>query len=137
MMFTEEQKQVISCFQGPMMVLACPGSGKTMTIIGRAAFLREKFPRNNILIATFSRNAESQMQERYEYIFGRDNQIKWCTLHSLALEISRELPGKKDVEILTESEKKKYFSNRQMVCGYSKEQTMYLINNIESIIYNL
>lgn len=108
MKFTEEQKQVISCFQGPMMVLACPGSGKTMTIIGRAAFLREKFPQNNILIATFSKNAELQMQERYENIFGRDNQIKWCTLHSLALEISRELPGKRDVEILTESEKRKY-----------------------------
>lgn len=49
MKFTEEQKQVIFCFQGPMMVLACPGSGKTMTIIGRAAVLREKFPKDNIL----------------------------------------------------------------------------------------
>lgn len=137
MKFTEEQKQVIFCFQGPMMVLACPGSGKTMTIIGRAAVLREKFPKDNILIATFSKNAERQMQERYENIFGKDNQIKWCTLHSLALEISRELPGKKDVEILTESERRKYFSNRQMVCGYSKEQTMYLINKMESIIYNI
>lgn len=47
MKFTEEQKQVIFCFQGPMMVLACPGSGKTMTIIGRAAVLREKFPKDN------------------------------------------------------------------------------------------
>ena len=137
MKFTEEQKQVIFCFQGPMMVLACPGSGKTMTIIGRAAVLREKFPKDNILIATFSKNAERQMQERYENTFGKDNQIKWCTLHSLALEISRELPGKKDVEILTESERRKYFSNRQMVCGYSKEQTMYLINKMESIIYNI
>ena len=137
MKFTEEQKQVISCFHGPMMVLACPGSGKSMTIIGRAASLREKFPRNNILIATFSKNAERQMQERYENIFGMDNQIKWCTLHSLALEISRELPGKKDVEILTESEKRKYFSNRQTVCGYSKEQTMYLMNKMETVLYNI
>lgn len=137
MKFTEEQKQVIFCFQGPMMVLACPGSGKTMTIIGRAAVLREKFPKSNILIATFSKNAERQMQERYENIFGRDNQIKWCTLHSLALEISRELPGKVDVEILSEREKKKYFSNRQMVCGYSKAQTMYLMNEMENAIYNI
>ncbi len=54
--------------QGPMMLLAGPGSGKTTTMTKRVVSLLENFHVNpaNILVVTFTKAAAREMKERFE-----------------------------------------------------------------------
>ena len=70
--FSEAQKQAIMHREGPMMVLAGPGSGKTTVITRRVRFLTEKcgVKEGDILVITFTRAAAAEMKERCEALRG-------------------------------------------------------------------
>ena len=63
--FSREQKEAICHGEGPAMVLAGPGSGKTLVITQRIRYLiRElKIPPDQILVITFTRAVAAQMRE--------------------------------------------------------------------------
>ncbi len=78
-----EQYQVVTEADGPCLVLAGAGSGKTRTLIYRVAYLLEKgIPPAQILLVTFTNKAAREMQNRIERLLGRRPVGLWCgTFH--------------------------------------------------------
>ena len=68
MAFNEAQLKAIRHGDGPALILAGPGSGKTTVITNRIRFLTEEEGVNpsSILVITFTRAAATEMQKRYE-----------------------------------------------------------------------
>ena len=65
--FNKEQLCAIRHGDGPMMVLAGPGSGKTTVLVNRVRYLTEELSvaEGSILVITFTRAAAAEMKERY------------------------------------------------------------------------
>lgn len=92
-----EQLKAVKHVEGPCMVLAGPGTGKTTVITSRIANLIEsKAVRpENILVVTFSRAASNEMKERYGRLSmtwrGRD--VSFGTFHSIFYKLLRQYKG--------------------------------------------
>jgi DNA helicase-2/ATP-dependent DNA helicase PcrA len=67
MQMNQAQREAIQHKDGPMLVLAGPGSGKTMVITERTKYLIREchVPENRILVITFAKAAASEMKERF------------------------------------------------------------------------
>ncbi|NRT88964.1 ATP-dependent helicase [Clostridium beijerinckii] len=86
--YTPQQMQAIFHANGPALVLAVPGSGKTTTIIGRIGhlILNHNVNPKNILAITFSKASALDMRKRFKNIFGdmaRDD-LRFSTIHAFA-----------------------------------------------------
>lgn len=88
----EIQKQAVLQTEGPLLLLASPGSGKTTTIIKRIGYLIEEkgIPPRRIKAVTFSRASAQDMMERFKTIYPRLTPVDFSTIHSLAFEVVRE-----------------------------------------------
>jgi len=84
-----QQKAVLQT-QGPLLLLACPGSGKTTTLIMRIGYLIEEIgvTPNRIKAITFSRASANDMKSRYEQFFPSLGPVDFSTIHSLAFSIA-------------------------------------------------
>ena len=96
---TEAQAQAVTHVDGPVLIVAGAGSGKTRVITRRVAYLiAQGIPAASILAITFTNKAAGEMKERVGHVmgrpvrdFGRLDQ-HWptiCTFHSLCLRILR------------------------------------------------
>ncbi len=86
MAFDEGQKKAIRHKEGPAIVLAGPGSGKTTVITNRIRYLTEKagVDPSGILVITFTRAAAREMRERYERLVPRGGgRVSFGTFHSV------------------------------------------------------
>ncbi len=86
MAFNETQKKAIRHGEGPMLVLAGPGSGKTTVITNRVRYLTEKsgVDPSCILVITFTRAAAREMKERYEQMTQAGaGRVSFGTFHSV------------------------------------------------------
>ncbi len=110
-MYSEEQLRAIRHGDGPMLVLAGPGSGKTAVIAERVRYLtqRLKVSDEQILVITFTRAAACEMQSRYQKIAG-DSQVHFSTIHSLSFQILRQSAAISPSQIVTESERLRMLS---------------------------
>lgn len=81
----DEQYRVVTDSEGPCLVLAGAGSGKTRTLIYRLAYLLERgVPPENILLVTFTNKAAREMQERAEMILKYSPKSLWSgTFHHI------------------------------------------------------
>lgn len=80
------QKQAIEHNQGPMLVLAGPGSGKTLVITRRTQWLIQKagVAPGNILVVTFTRAAAGEMRSRFDRLMdGRHLPVSFGTFHAI------------------------------------------------------
>ena len=86
------QRLAVTTTEGPVLVLAGAGSGKTKALVSRAAYLlqgKNIFP-GNILAITFTNKAAREMQERMEKLTGYSVQNMWVgTFHGICLRILR------------------------------------------------
>lgn len=86
MAFHEAQLQAIHHRQGPMMVLAGPGSGKTTVITHRVKYLVEQYnvEPGSILVITFTKAAAQEMRQRFEKLTeGRRLPVSFGTFHAV------------------------------------------------------
>ncbi|MDS9472968.1 ATP-dependent helicase [Sporosarcina pasteurii] len=85
------QQQAVLETEGPLLLLACPGSGKTTTMIMRIGYLIEEknvSPRR-IKAITFSRASAADMKARFARFFPDIPAVDFSTIHSLAFTITR------------------------------------------------
>ncbi|MFT5206598.1 MAG: DNA helicase-2/ATP-dependent DNA helicase PcrA [Candidatus Omnitrophota bacterium] len=87
-----EQYDVVKNAEGPCLVLAGAGSGKTRTLIYRVLYLIERgVAPENILLVTFTNKAASEMKSRVEKHLGNQFASLWCgTFHHIGLRILRK-----------------------------------------------
>ena len=68
-----EQCAAATAGDGPLLVLAAAGTGKTRTLVHRVAYLIEQgVPASRILLLTFTNRAAREMTERAEKLIGAD-----------------------------------------------------------------
>lgn len=107
MNFNENQRKAITHKEGPMLVLAGPGSGKTTVIVHRLLRMtgEEGVDPRKILVITFSKAAAEQMKNRYFALQGPSG-ILFGTFHSVFFRILRRAYSYTVEQVLQEEEKK-------------------------------
>ncbi len=87
-----EQREAVLYDQGPLLILAGAGSGKTRTIIYRVAHLiKQGVSPYEILVMTFTNKAANEMKERIRDILGTKYPGMWVgTFHSICLRILQQ-----------------------------------------------
>src|SRR5262245_14687529 len=110
-----EQKQAVDTIEGPVMVVAGPGTGKTQILTLRIAniLLNTQINPENILALTFSESASYQMRQRLLDVIGSSAyKVEISTFHSFANSIIQNFPEQFQnlisAESITEDEQIQY-----------------------------
>ena len=86
-----EQYAAATAGEGPLLVLAAAGTGKTRTLVHRVAYLIEQgVPADRILLLTFTNRAAREMMERAQKVVGPEAGAIWSgTFHSICARFLR------------------------------------------------
>ena len=99
MQLNSEQHAAVTYIDGPCLVLAGAGSGKTRVIINKIAHLIENkgYPANSIAAVTFTNKAAREMKERVSQSIAKEKVkgLKISTFHTLGLDVI-----KKEIKVL-------------------------------------
>ena len=88
----KEQKAAVTHLDGPLLILAGAGSGKTRVITYRIAYMMKKHnvAPSSILAITFTNKAANEMRQRIEGLVGDRSKYIWCgTFHSIFARLLR------------------------------------------------
>lgn len=104
----EAQRKAVTYGEGPLLLLAGPGSGKTFTIANRILYLiKNGVPPERILVITFTREAALSMRRRFgEMSGGMSYPVPFGTFHSIFYQILLKSNFRNAKRLLKNSEKK-------------------------------
>ena len=122
MKFNEAQSVAVRHVNGPMMVIAGPGSGKTTVITHRIKYLIESAGVSpaDILVITFTRAAAGEMQKRFEALTpGKGYSVRFGTFHSIFYWILKTAYGRTMLQVVSEEDK--YRIIEQLLCQMKLE----------------
>ena len=104
------QEKAIETINGPVIVVSCPGSGKTTTLVRRIKNIIDTgaSPRK-ILMITFANSAAKDMEARYKKMYGTNPGISFMTIHSLCFNILKEELGYTKDSLISENQKMEFF----------------------------
>lgn len=87
----DKQAEAVACTEGPLLIMAGAGSGKTRVLTHRVAYLIEEKNINpwNILAITFTNKAAREMRERINKLINEGEDIWVSTFHALCVRILR------------------------------------------------
>ena len=111
-----QRRAVEDSEEGPVLVLAGPGSGKTFTITQRILYLIQvlHIPSHKILVLTFTKDAAVSMEQRFRDSLSTqfsDSNVYFSTFHSLFYQILRESLHLPKNHMLSNTEKKQLLKN--------------------------
>ena len=112
--FNDAQVRAINHFNGPALILAGPGSGKTAVITHRTYNLIEKYGVNpaNILVITFTKAAATEMKERFNALTGgKGYPVVFGTFHAVFFTILKHAYNYKSSDIVTREEQYECIKN--------------------------
>ena len=138
--FNREQEEAITHKGGPLMVLAGPGSGKTLVITYRVKWLIENagVHPSNILVITFTRAAAEEMKKRFFMFDGMENApVTFGTFHSVFFMIIRYAYRYTAANIIREDVKRRYIKemteNMELEIEDENEFLSGIINEISYV----
>ena len=134
-----QQLEAVRHMDGPAMVLAGPGSGKTTVITRRVQYLIENHIRpEHILVITFTRAAARQMQERFSSLSGgASSLVTFGTFHAIFFQILKHAYGYTSESILREDERFRIIADiagsMGLECGDLKEWAADVLSEISVV----
>ena len=138
--FNREQEEAITHKGGPLMVLAGPGSGKTLVITYRVKWLigNAGVHPSNILVITFTRAAAEEMKKRFFMFDGMANTpVTFGTFHSIFFMILRYAYRYTAANIIREDVKRRYIKemteNMELEIEDENEFLSGIINEISYV----
>src|SRR5947199_50209 len=95
---TPAQREAVTHFEGPLLILAGAGSGKTRVITRRVAWLlRQGVRAGNVLAITFTNKAAGEMRQRVDALVP-GNRVWISTFHSLGARLLRQYAERVDID---------------------------------------
>src|SRR5258707_11983872 len=95
---TDAQREAVTHMEGPLLILAGAGSGKTRVITRRVAYLLQQGVRpGNLLAITFTNKAAGEMRQRVEALLP-GNRVWISTFHSLGARLLRQYADRLDLD---------------------------------------
>lgn len=145
----EEQRKAVTSFQGPVLVVAGPGTGKTQVLSMRIAYilLHEEIKPQNILAITFTESGVAAMRERLVSLIGSTGYyVHIKTFHGFCNDCILEYPEKfgaksGDFSQLTDLERYKIIQEAILKTGVTHlkpfKEGFYFIKSIIANVQNL
>lgn len=133
----KEQEEAIMHRDGPAMVLAGPGAGKTYVITNRVKALIDEYgvKPEQILVVTFSKAAAVEMKERFEMLMdGRRLPVRFGTFHSVFFQILRLAYHYEAKDIATPALKYRFLEETLNETGYEVDDKKEFLSDIEKEI---
>lgn len=127
------QLLAISHINGPMMVIAGPGSGKTFVITRRIKnLINSGINPENILVITFTKASAIEMEERFHSLL-KDNYypVTFGTFHAIYYSILKENNNYQNYSIITEREKYRYLKD---IISMTYEDNTYDLDSIADLL---
>lgn len=136
MVFNQEQSDAVSHVEGPMMIVAGPGSGKTTVITHRIKYMIESagIKPADILVITFTKAAANEMETRFKQLTeGSDYSVRFGTFHSIFFWIIKTAYKLDNSCVISETDKRKLIE--QIMSELSIEAENY--GNRDEVVSNI
>ncbi len=135
----KEQQQAVLDTEGPLLVIAGAGSGKTRVLTHRIAYLimEKHIEPSRILAVTFTNKAANEMRTRIEHLTGMNTKRLWMgTFHSLSVRILRsnidKLPYEANFCIFDKDDQLRVVKSIVKNSRKKPRQIMHLIGRIKN-----
>lgn len=133
----KEQQEAVKHMEGPLLILAGAGSGKTTMMTHRIAYMLENgVSPYNILAVTFTNKAAGEMKDRIESLTGGTRGMWVMTFHAMCVRILRNhgevLGFKNGFSIYDESDKKALL--KRIVKDLTIDEKIYPVSYLGSVI---
>lgn len=131
----EFQENAVKTIDNPLLVIAGPGTGKTLTIVRKIVYLIQQGARpENILAVTFTNRAAREMRERAAAMLGNEvGKVFIGTFHLLGLSVIRECRGD-DFSIYSRDEQIELLKSLMKNSAKKAQQAVERISRIKNFL---